>query len=461
MNKINSFQTKVTLIFIFSILFIIGLGNFLLYEYSLKLQFNQIKYQLMTVSRTAALAVDSQTLMKIPLNHEGINSPEYKAITDKLIQIKQANPSLKYIYILTKTGQPGILQFVADPDPVGNRISAKRPTAFPGDKYDASVLPEMLNAFNASTVENKLTVDEWGVTLSGYAPIRDSHGQAVAILGADINAENIYLMQKMLRLRILFVLLIGFFVSIIVGIFISRRVTKPIEKLLEGTRRIANGDLQYKVDIPGKDEIAELASSFNNMADSLAVSRRKIEEYFYRVVQAMIRSLEAKDHYTRGHSDRVGDYAERIALEMGLGGQKAAMLKEAAQLHDIGKLGIHEDILNKKEQLSPDEWDVLHKHPQVGEDILKPIFFEDYDFLSVVRSHHERYDGTGYPDGLKGNEISLSAQIIAVADSYDAMTSSRAYRAALSKEEGISRLKQGSGTQFNPKIVEAFIRTLE
>jgi HD-GYP domain-containing protein (c-di-GMP phosphodiesterase class II) len=149
-----------------------------------------------------------------------------------------------------------------------------------------------------------------------------------------------------------------------------------------------------------------------------------------------------------------------IAKEIGIPEDKIELLKESAQLHDVGKMGIHEEILNKTGVLSEKEWDMIHQHPAVGEEILKPVFLDD-EMLSVIRSHHERYDGKGYPDGLKNGQINIFAQIVSVADAYDAMTSSRAYRSALSKGEALVRLEQGSGSQFNPDIVSALVRALE
>jgi putative nucleotidyltransferase with HDIG domain len=414
----------------------------------------------MAIAQTAALSVNPDLLIRIPVNRDGTNSADYKAIARQLERIKQANPSLKYIYTMSKTDSPGILQFIVDPSAMETKKSPKEPSSFPGDKYDARRFPEMLAAYEGSSADKKLSVDEWGVTLSGYAPIYSNSGKPIAILGIDVDASNIYAMQKTIGIRTIFILLFGIFISIVLGLFVSRRVTGPIKKLVEGTRRIAAGDLGYAVQVKGEDEIGELATSFNNMASSLSDARKKLEDYFYRVVQSMVRSLEAKDAYTRGHSDRVSEYAEKIALEMGIPYEKVQLLKKAAQLHDIGKLGIHEDILNKKGELSPDEWDTVHKHPVVGEEILKPVFL-DVQMLSVVRSHHERYDGKGYPDGLKGELISVFSQIVSVADTYDAMTSSRAYRPALSQEETIARLKKGSGSQFNPGVLEAFLRILQ
>ena len=142
------------------------------------------------------------------------------------------------------------------------------------------------------------------------------------------------------------------------------------------------------------------------------------------------------------------------------GRRKRNRYEERPSSDDLGKLVVEQSLLNKKEKLLEEESKVIREHPLVGEDALKPALFDE-EMLAVVRSHHERYDGLGYPDGLKGDNISISAQIVSVADSYDAMTSSRAYRPAFSNEVAINELKKNSGTQFNTQIVKAFLRVLE
>jgi putative nucleotidyltransferase with HDIG domain len=213
------------------------------------------------------------------------------------------------------------------------------------------------------------------------------------------------------------------------------------------------------VKVENPDEIGELASAFNMMSSSLYKSKSALLNYFYQIAQSLIRASEARDHYSKGHSDRVAKYSEQIARKMGLPENKIGLLRNAALLHDIGKFGIQEAILNKSSDLTDEDVEIIRKHPVIGEDILKPVSL-DRELLAVVREHHERYDGTGYPDKLRGSEIDMLASIVSVADSYDAMTSHRAYRKNLTKGEAIAQLKQSSGTQFDPKVVESFIEVL-
>ncbi|MDD2752500.1 MAG: HD domain-containing protein [Candidatus Omnitrophica bacterium] len=456
----GSFQFKVTMALVASMLFVGGMSNFLIYKFSLDSQFNQLRDKMKIVARTAALLVDADVLARIPLSHEGANTEAYKVVLERLKRIKKANRQIRFIYTLAKTEQEGVLQFVVDADPLIIGRGRDSLSALPGDRYDASRFPEMLRGFEAPSSDTKLEVDQWGATLSGYAPILDTQGRTIAIIGVDIAATDIYKAQNEILKRALFVLIIGIILSILLGIVFSRRITKPIEKIVAGTRSIASGNLNYQVEVLGNDEISELGRNFNRMARSLYKARRRMQNYVYRVIQSLIRIIEAKDSYTRGHSERVAEYALKIGQRWGLSPEKMELLHETAVLHDIGKLGIQENILNKKESLTPEEWELIKKHPVIGEDILRPIMINP-EMLSIVRGHHERFDGTGYPDKLSGNNIHLFAQILSIIDSYDAMTSVRAYRPAFTKERAIEELRRNKGSQFNPRIVDVFVKILE
>ncbi|MFH0790686.1 MAG: HD-GYP domain-containing protein [Candidatus Omnitrophota bacterium] len=455
----RSFSIKVALAFIISMLFVGALNIFLIYRFSLNSQFNDLRNKLQIIAQTSALLVDADMLTRIPLNRAGIDTVEFKTISDKLKKIREINPPIKYIYTLTKTEEEGVWQFIIDVDLFSRSAKRKNQTAYPGDKYDASRFPEMLKGFERPSADKKLEADEWGVTLSGYAPIRDQNGKSVAVLGVDIMADDVCAIQREVHRRAFLVLTLGIILSILLGLLISRRISNPIRKLVEGTHRIGRGQMGYRIEIKGNDEISGLARSFNRMARTLSRSRERLVSYFYDVVQSLVRILEAKDHYTRGHSERVAGYAEKIAFKMGFSPEKVELLKEITLLHDIGKIGIQEGILNKKEKLTEQDWEEIHKHPVVGEDILKPIFLSE-EMLEIVRSHHERYDGKGYPDKIKGKDISTFAAIVSVADAYDAMTSFRAYRPALSKEEAVRELKENKGSQFNSHVVDVFIQIL-
>lgn len=166
--------------------------------------------------------------------------------------------------------------------------------------------------------------------------------------------------------------------------------------------------------------------------------------------------IDAKDPYTRGHSQRVMDFALLAGSSLTLSPEEMETLEYASILHDIGKIVVDSQILNKPDNLTSSEWNIIHEHPAIGANLLKKIPFLE-KASKVVLHHHERFDGTGYPDGLKGEEIPLGARLIAVADAFDTMTTNRSYRSALNVEYAINELKSATGTQFCPVAVEAFI----
>ncbi|UCG35666.1 MAG: HD domain-containing protein [Candidatus Omnitrophota bacterium] len=460
-SLLQSFQARITIVLILAMLFMGALSNFLIYRFTLGSQLESLRTQLKMVAQTAALTIDPGLLSRVPLKKEGINSPQFKTIAAIMAKIQELNPTIEDIYTMSKTSKPGIWKFVVDPNyPSDDEIAQGSPSAYPGDEYDASRFSEMLKAFQGPAADTKLEVDEWGTTLSGYAPIRNKKGEAIAMIGIDVAADNVHKMQQGVHSRALLVFILGIVVSLGLGVLLSKGIATPLNKLVEGTRHIAKGDLQYQVKLGGSREIKELAESFNFMAQALSEAKKKLHSYFYRVVQSLVQILEAKDPYTRGHSERVAAYTEKIASRMGIPKEKVDLLKESAVLHDIGKLGIGEEILNKKERLTDAEWDLLRKHPELGVKLLRPVLLSQ-DMEAAIKGHHERYDGKGYPDHLDGKHIHLFAQIVAVADAYDAMTSSRAYRKALSKKEAIEELKKNSGVQFEAHVVDAFLRILE
>jgi putative nucleotidyltransferase with HDIG domain len=183
-------------------------------------------------------------------------------------------------------------------------------------------------------------------------------------------------------------------------------------------------------------------------------------ESFSQTIQSLVHALEAKDEYTQGHSERVTQYAVAIANEMNLSEKDVENIHTAGQLHDIGKIGMHYEKLNKPGKLSKEEWEMFKQHPTIGKKILEPIKSLS-EIIPFVYQHHERYDGKGYPEGLKEKEITLGARILAIADTFDAMTSNRSYRNALSKQTAIDEIIKCSGTQFDPDIVPYFEPALE
>jgi putative nucleotidyltransferase with HDIG domain len=182
---------------------------------------------------------------------------------------------------------------------------------------------------------------------------------------------------------------------------------------------------------------------------------RQLEQAFQASVASLIVTLEAKHKYTEGHSMRVAEYAQGISVTLGLSVLAHEQVRTAALLHDLGKVGIRDEVLDKPGDLTAAEWAAMREHPQLGARILGSLGFLTEE-ARIVRHHHERLDGSGYPDGLTGEAIPLAARIIGVADAFDAMRSARSYRRELSETAAIDELRRGAGTQFDPDAVEAF-----
>lgn len=194
-----------------------------------------------------------------------------------------------------------------------------------------------------------------------------------------------------------------------------------------------------------------------NLEKRVAQQAEQIRTLTLGSVLALARALEAKDAYTNGHSQRVAEYGVLIAQQMELDYQTQERVRIAGQLHDIGKIGLRESILNKPDRLTDEEYALVRQHPVVGSEILAPLI-TDRCVLCGVKHHHESFDGSGYPEGLCGEQITIEARILAVADTYDALTTDRAYRKACDYDKALCELQRCAGTQFDPEVVKAFAK---
>ncbi len=187
---------------------------------------------------------------------------------------------------------------------------------------------------------------------------------------------------------------------------------------------------------------------------------RTRKDMYLKTISALTSAIDAKDVYTRNHSRRVAEFSIALAKELHLSGEELENIRYGAILHDIGKIGVNEAVLNKKGKLAPEEFALIKAHPVIGVKILQSVDFSK-EILDIVRHHHERYDGTGYPDGLKGEAIPYAARIVAVADAWDAMIFGRSYRRALSYQEAAAELGRGTGTQFDPYMVKKWCEKIK
>lgn len=249
--------------------------------------------------------------------------------------------------------------------------------------------------------------------------------------------------------------------------FFARLLANPIKRLAEASRAYARGDFSSRVSVKSLTEVGELADTFNKMATELEELIRRLRkaakenhELFLGTARALASAIDAKDPYTRGHSVRVNRYSVILARYHGLSEAEIRDIHVASLLHDVGKIGVDDAILKKPGHLTPEEFEVMKLHTVIGESIMAPIQ-KMRPLLPGLRSHHERWSGGGYPDGQAGEAIPLMARIIAVADSFDAMTTDRPYQKGMTFPQAYARVNELKGTAFDERIVASFNRAYD
>ncbi len=299
--------------------------------------------------------------------------------------------------------------------------------------------------------------------LGTYSPVTSLDWAVIAQKPTREAYSDVYEMQRTARLLALAAVLLSIFVSI----FAARRITNPLSILTESSRALARGDFSQRVLLRSRTEIGELAQTFNTMSEEL---ERFIEDLkraadenralFMGSIQMLAGAVDEKDPYTRGHSDRVTRYSLLIAKEMKQPSSFLEILQVSAQLHDVGKIGIEDHILKKPGALTEEEFEVMKTHTTKGANILRPVT-QLAEMLPGIELHHEALDGRGYPYGLQGDQIPLLARVIAVADTFDALTTNRPYQRAHTPEQALEIIKSLAGKRLDPVPVAALLAVYE
>jgi HAMP domain-containing protein len=241
-------------------------------------------------------------------------------------------------------------------------------------------------------------------------------------------------------------------ISIIFTLIITGRISAPLNRILEGTQRIAAGDLKFKIKVREKNEFQALANSFNQMTG-------KLNDYYEGILNAFMIAVDTKNKYSPSHSMRVARTAIKIGKAMNFNERQLENLRIAAILMDIGNIGVQDNIFEKKELLTAEDFIQIQRHPEIGAKILRNI--PDLNgVVPIIMEHHERYDGMGYPGGIKGTDIMTESRVLAIADAYDAMITEHGSRKVLTAQEAINELRENKGKQFDPAITEIFIKIL-
>jgi len=601
-----------------------------------------IRRSLMAAATTGSMLVDCEQHARLRPGDE--NTPPYRQIKRALFKFKRANPGITEAYTMVKTRNPNILRFIVDAsDPEDKnhdgKITRDEIPARIGEPYDISEMPQMRAAFDHPTADTEPTTDKWGTWLSGYAPIRDKRGRAVAILGVDMTLAALLARERGAYWDLLRAMAIALLAALVMSLLVARMIARPLEWLTEAAAQVRNGNLDFRVEMARDDELGDLAKAFDEMVASLSrdtltglYNRRYFQDRLvqeiararrlgqtlcaavidvdrfkaindslghvagdaalrqtsdallasaraYDVVAriggdefavifpetdsrsgvvaaerllvairekripaapvndeqcfvtasgglanypsdaaaaetlllaadlAMLRSkhistghvscydnlavkpadfgslamqgmlqrstwsaletlaaiVNARAPHVRAHSDIVARYCVAVAREMGLAGPLVEQAKAAGLLHDIGHIMVPDSILHKPGPLTPQEWDVVRQHPSLGATIVSKIPHLQ-TLVEPIRYHHEHLDGSGYPEGLRGDQIPILSRILAAADAYEAMTSSRIYRAdraALSPQQALQEIRELAGQHFDPKVVEALAKVVQ
>jgi len=291
------------------------------------------------------------------------------------------------------------------------------------------------------------------VLLAAVAPL--------ALLAAVLRARGVDLAWPVLTAGLSAVLL-----ALVISLVMARRVTTPLDELVRGALDIARGRFGRQVTHTGRTELSDLAYTFNFMSRQLEQYDKDnvrlyaaLERAYLETIRALASAIDAKDPYTRGHSDRVAQLAVEIGRELGLDEAELRTLEFSGILHDVGKIGIPEQVLLKPSRLTAEEFAVVKAHSVIGAEIVRGV-----EFLKgaepAIRHHHERWDGTGYPDGLAGESIPLIARILNAADTWDACISERPYHPARTPSEVVPIMAEARGAQLDPKVHDAILRVL-
>jgi HD-GYP domain-containing protein (c-di-GMP phosphodiesterase class II) len=368
-------------------------------------------------------------------------------------------------------------------------LDAGLPVVFVVDQNGRAVAhPDPSVAFSEKPMTDLKVVQEWqesgAQVQSALAPfVATRNGHEVEMLGSYATAE----LDKNTRLGVIaiqdesaalasvadmrrqtfWISLVAAVLAILTGFFFARKLTQPVQQLAAGARRIASGDFSQRIEVRSRTELGDLGQSFNQMTDQLESYINDLQSsvaenraLFLGTVKGLAAAIDGKDPYTRGHSERVSRFSIAIAQRLGLSADEVEKIRISAVLHDVGKIGIDDNILKKPSALTDEEFAIMKKHPQKGYKIMSQIPAMK-EFLPGMYMHHEMINGQGYPQGLKGDEIPLMARIVSVADTFDAMTTDRPYQKALQFDDAIERIKGFVGTRYDAQVVAAFVAACE
>jgi len=397
-------------------------------------------------------------LVSAPVNYGGRFLGMIGAVEDLQFLIRR----------LQEVSHGGLMPYVVDSQ--GRLVAGATPNYATGqDMLTSEIVKNFVEQGSkaqmvAATREFTTTEDKTPVKMLGtYSPVLNLDWAVVVQKPRAEAYRGVYEAESTARL----LAMLAVFLSVAISILAARRITNPLEVLTDSSRAIARGDFSQRVQLKSRTEIGELAATFNTMSEELEhfvldLKRAATEnrQLFMGSIQMLAGAVDEKDPYTRGHSDRVTRYSMMIAREMGKDEEFIEIVRISAQLHDVGKIGIEDGILKKPGALTPEEFEIMKTHTTKGANILRPVP-QLAEMIPGIELHHESLDGRGYPHGLKGEEIPLLPRIIAVADTFDALTTNRPYQLAHEVNDALRIIHSLSGKRLDPVAVFALDALLQ
>ena len=416
--------------------------------------------------------LDTVVIMSAPVraSYGGEGEPIVAGVVSAMVSLKpiedivrQKGNDRRSVYVIDASGQlvthsdPAVLYRGVD---VSNTAIVK---AFQESRGQAS-----------GSVNFELTEDGRVQRLLGtYTPIGDRNSSVSFLTtlgwGAIVQAEEeaVFFSVREIMTDSIVIAVIAAALAVFLAVLSAGRLSQPVAELAEGARRIASGDFTQNIEVTSGNEIGEFAETFNFMMleirrfiERLRTAAEENKQMFLGAVSSLAAAIDAKDPYTAGHSERVAHYSATIATILDLPEEDVENVRVSALMHDVGKIGIEDSILRKAGPLTDEEFEIMKTHPTVGAAIMDHVPQLEA-MMAGIKCHHENVNGTGYPDGLTGDEIPLQAKIVSVADTFDAMTTNRPYQKAMEITYVFARMRSFIGKKFDKRIVEALITAYE
>ena len=346
-----------------------------------------------------------------------------------------------------------------DGQPVVTTFTGSKPPPLDKAQVDLTLSDQAISSLRRDP-SSALTVETNDIAYEEIlSPWQGRGGYDLGIMGISLAKSFLVSASRVTRIQIIGVVAAAFVLAILLGINLASSITRQLSDLAKASQAVADGDLKVRVKANSNDEIELLASSFNQMVHSLYLSKMDLVDAYDSTLQGWSIALELRDKETKGHTLRVADLTVEFAHKLGISTKSLADIRRGAVLHDIGKMGVPDEILLKPGPLTEEEWAIMYQHPQYAYDMLNDIEHLR-PVMNIPYCHHEHWDGSGYPRGLKGEEIPIEARIFSIVDVWDALTSERPYRDAWSNETSIAYIREQAGKLFDPSMVPVFLELL-